>query len=1362
MNLRTRLHLPCFSLLAALVLCPALTRGAEDAGAGVLVLDESTDWRCYMQFERDRIDARTLKADGEKIVGDKALARLEKSVKNVFSLAGIEKDWTQTDWKEEACFFVTQITNVGSDDLRTWVHISGQPPPAKWTAPEFDDGDWFCQRLPMLAGNFSRPGMMHGDSEKQTATRRACLRGTFEVPAPDAAGEYTLNLTFRGGARVFLNGQEVARAFLPAGELGPQASAEVYPAEAYLCQEDEREAKPRANIVSRVGADYCMELPGRFEDSKVDAVRRAKPDDPNVYACDIWGVGDVSINHKAWDRLTALRNRSLGALKLPRNLIRKGSNVLAVEIVAADLHPVVATGRWTDSGMVWVHCRLLNLALRCSGANAPSALKRPARPQVWVEDIHRQTVRSDFASRQGSGMARVVGAPGGNYGFQILAGADQPLSGLKVTPGELKAEGGASIPAAAIQVSQMAPHSFKEIVKLGQIRNFPDHRKDPLCPPAEMALLRYGPAEARAARLPRERRLAEIEKLEFFDHIAPGLPQQVAAGTSQALWCTLSIPTATAPGVYRGNISVEAQGLEAVQIPLVAEVYGWRVPEPKHLQTVMALEQSPYGVAKQYGVPLWSDEHFRLMEGSYKQLARAGNDWIFVPIAMNSEFGNKRDSVVPWTRKKDGSWSFDYSRLDRYLDLAVKHLGVPRVISFVVMHGGDDYGGGNMSKIEFLDEATGKNEVLEAGSQNGDPAHWKAFATSLYQHMKARGQERSMHWGFGWDSNGDPGLIPLLAKYTPEVKWTRGAHGLGDGSANDTFIAASRIYGVQLTPISQMGWKNRFIYMLLPRSGSSILSCNGHSPPFTFRLMVDRALVAGLNGVARLGVDYWADSYFEASKVPSYAVGMPCVQMFWPGKDGAESSARFEVLCEGLQETEARIFMEQALDRGLISGETAAKVKNVLFEHNRETLFMSVGSVGVQVQEYCAGWQERSRRLYSAAQEVAKAGPFDVYPNKIETSIVARSSSPLSIRLRNWSGAPRAWKASASAEWLVLARSAGQLSGQEELGLSIDSSKLKPNEKATGQVVVTDEAGGKTHTIEIVALTAGAVCEFVVGEAYDFLATPAHAASWAPKRIEDQAVFNVTAGESQTREFTLANKSGSPLEWKIESSSPWLKPEPSSGTLPPYARTHVNMTARPPDTAACQQETILKISEGSGDGKTTQSAKIVTIVIPPYQEPALPKGQAVAASTLPKTLVKSHRARAYWFGSSDASRPDFGPHFDKDGNIGGGVAQDTVYKLEGSGITAFSAKVQVDPSYVKQANTKDELHTRRISFELWADGKVVAQSGLMKSGDAPRLLVAEGLATVKELRLLTRFDTPEARNLLGTPGMQWLQPSFYK
>ena len=105
--------------------------------------------------------------------------------------------------------------------------------------------------------------------------------------------------------------------------------------------------------------------------------------------------------------------------------------------------------------------------------------------------------------------------------------------------------------------------------------------------------------------------------------------------------------------------------------------------------------------------------------------------------------------------------------------------------------------------------------------------------------------------------------------------------------------------------------------------------------------------------------DEWANAHYSGMRIPTWIVGMPVLFVLWPGREGAESSARFEALIEGVQEAEARIFIEQAIDRGRLAGPLARRLTQLLREHFLET--------------YHHRWQARSRTLYRAAAEAAAA-----------------------------------------------------------------------------------------------------------------------------------------------------------------------------------------------------------------------------------------------------------------------------------------------------------------------------------------------------------------------------------------------------
>jgi hypothetical protein len=211
------------------------------------------------------------------------------------------------------------------------------------------------------------------------------------------------------------------------------------------------------------------------------------------------------------------------------------------------------------------------------------------------------------------------------------------------------------------------------------------------------------------------------------------------------------------------------------------------------------------------------------------------------------------------------------------------------------------------------------------------------------------------------------------------VFWTAGPHEM---IYNGTYAKDEKFYKI-ITDIryqggwpsfrDDMGWKSKTLHLLNPRVGGTCFALHTTSHPFAYRVMPARALIKGRSGFARLGADDWAAVHYEGMDLPTWITGIPVLFMLWPGRDGAVSSARFEALLEGIQTTEARIFVEQALDGNRLPADVAARVRKVLDEDAAETDFFQGNSLVQSMEEYSCGWQDRSRRLYAAAAEVSRA-----------------------------------------------------------------------------------------------------------------------------------------------------------------------------------------------------------------------------------------------------------------------------------------------------------------------------------------------------------------------------------------------------
>lgn len=662
--------------------------------------------------------------------------------------------------------------------------------------------------------------------------------------------------------------------------------------------------------------------------------------------------------------------RTLGPVTVPAKLLRGGTNLLAVEIHASRFHPILLTNprqrNWCDPQRPWPHAQVLELSLKTDQPGALGKCERPLGVQVWVQDVHHRTESTEFLPPgESMGVARVVGARNGTYSAQIVIGTSKDLTGLRVTTNPLSQAGGtAQLPASCVGVSFAAPFPAKEFsrAKLGDERGL-------------------------GGSFPSNRRLAALEQMTepgkpyVFDHLSPTPPARIPADTCRPVWLSVRIPPDAAAGRYRGQVVIQANEIKPIALPVHAEVLDWRLPDAKDFQTVVACEENPYAVARQYNVALWSQEHLRRIETSFRQLARVGSRWLNVPVLRRTEFGNRDDSMIRWTRRKDGSLTFDFFILDRYLGLAVKHWGRKPYVNFVVLHGTKSRPP-VPPEVMVLDQARGKAEPLNVKGPPGDKERvWTALGKSLDEHMTQRGLKGYWYWGFPADGEEeDPQLKKILAKAVPGVRWAVCPHALlmnmkytqDRGGFYGAFLVP-RYWGDWSRLRNEMGWKSTTLHLLSPRVDGTCLAMCTTSHPMVYRIVTDQALARGRNGIARIAADGWASAYFDGMAPRIWITGLPVLFTLWPGAKGAESSARHEALLEGLQETEARIFLEQALDRKQLPGQLAKKAKDLLARRLAETTIFQPNILVPELEKYHHGWQRRSRDLYQLAAQAAAA-----------------------------------------------------------------------------------------------------------------------------------------------------------------------------------------------------------------------------------------------------------------------------------------------------------------------------------------------------------------------------------------------------
>jgi hypothetical protein len=276
----------------------------------------------------------------------------------------------------------------------------------------------------------------------------------------------------------------------------------------------------------------------------------------------------------------------------------------------------------------------------------------------------------------------------------------------------------------------------------------------------------------------------------------------------------------------------------------------------------------------------------------------------------------------------------------------------------------------------------------------------------LRERMKKRGLEKEMMLGMSTDNMPTEPVIALFKAIAPGIEWVSHGHVMPDSLHGVPVGYLSGVWrgGIFAQDPSlghSYGWKRPDLKVHHPRSMFDSW------PACTFRLLGELNITGQQRGFARLGADFWPVLKGKrAWGVQSIAARFPKTSwrnldihmtLLAPGPEGAVSTARFEMIREGLQECEARIFIEDALTddklRAKLGDDLAARAQKLLddrvramrrgvstlranidlwttFAYIDNTWWQAPGIVGSQwfVE---SDWQGRTEGLYSIAAEVA-------------------------------------------------------------------------------------------------------------------------------------------------------------------------------------------------------------------------------------------------------------------------------------------------------------------------------------------------------------------------------------------------------
>ena len=408
------------------------------------------------------------------------------------------------------------------------------------------------------------------------------------------------------------------------------------------------------------------------------------------------------------------------------------------------------------------------------------------------------------------------------------------------------------------------------------------------------------------------------------DRITGTNPTVVDGGTVRGLWLTVQVPQDAKAGTYKGYVELDVNG-KATKYSYTVKVLGRTLPAPAEWAFHLDLWQNPYAIARVHNVELWSKEHFDVLRPYMLKLASAGQKAITATLIDRPWDGQTFDpfgSMVTWIKKADGTWLYDFTIFDRWVEFMMS-CGINKEITCFSMIPWK-------LSFRYYDQATHSHKHINCAP--GDEAYaqfWGGMLSAFAAHLKEKGwfdktfismDERSlqqMQAAIKVIKDHAPGLkISMAGNYHAEIEADIFDYCLdifAYGAYTPELIAKRRAQGKVSTYYTccSAEYPNLFTF----------------SAPADAEFIALEALAKDLDGYLRWAYNSWTIVPEKDSRFTAWPAGDTYV--IYPF---SISSVRWERLVQGIQQFEKyKILLAEAEAKGNTSRVKALKklLKNV-------------------------------------------------------------------------------------------------------------------------------------------------------------------------------------------------------------------------------------------------------------------------------------------------------------------------------------------------------------------------------------------------------------------------------------------------
>ena len=394
---------------------------------------------------------------------------------------------------------------------------------------------------------------------------------------------------------------------------------------------------------------------------------------------------------------------------------------------------------------------------------------------------------------------------------------------------------------------------------------------------------------------------------DVIDHVTPAL--DIKANTTQPVWVSVKVPRENIiKGIYRGTVTVKEDGKVLAELPLTVTVKNHVLPAPKDWAFHLDLWQNPYAVSRYYNVEPFSKEHFDLMRPIMKRYADAGGKVITASIMhkpWNGQTFDPFESMVTWMKKADGSWWFDYTVFDKWVEFMMS-LGIKKEIGCFSMVPW-------RLSFQYFDQAS--NQFKYFTGKPGEPEYeefWTRMLKSFALHLKEKGWFDITHIAMDERSMKDMlATIAVIKKADKDFKISLAGsyHKELLEPLNDYCVTMAETFSPEEIAVRRAKGMTTTYYTCCAEARPNTFT---FSPPAEAEYLGWFAAKAGVDGYLRWALNSWVEKPLHDSRFTNWAAGDTYI--LYP--DG-RTSIRFERLIEGIQAYEKiRILRNETDKRG--------------------------------------------------------------------------------------------------------------------------------------------------------------------------------------------------------------------------------------------------------------------------------------------------------------------------------------------------------------------------------------------------------------------------------------------------------------